>query len=100
MPSRTCSHCTPKVIQSKLPSTIPDSRQSSRCQPQPAAGGRMHVHPIPPDEAEGEVKAHYDWALESDGYLQNQELLFGLNPAAKEAWRGLVRAIGQRMDKR
>ena len=59
----------------------------------------MHVHPIPPDEATGEVKAHYDAAIADDGYLQNQELLFGLNPAAKAAWRELVRSITSRMDR-
>ncbi|HET7665032.1 MAG TPA: carboxymuconolactone decarboxylase family protein, partial [Mycobacterium sp.] len=55
---------------------------------------------MPPEEAEGEVKAHYDAAVAVDGYLQNQELLFGLNPAAKAAWRGLVQAITARMDRR
>jgi uncharacterized peroxidase-related enzyme len=60
----------------------------------------MHVHPIPPEDAEGEVKAHYDAAIASDGYLQNQDLLFGLNPAAKQAWRGLVRSIISRVDER
>jgi uncharacterized peroxidase-related enzyme len=60
----------------------------------------MHVHPVPPEEAEGEVKAHYDAAVAEDGYLQNQELLFGLNPAAKAAWRGMVQAITARMDRR
>ena len=59
----------------------------------------MHVHPIPPDEATGQVKAHYDAAIADDGYLQNQELLFGLNPAAKAAWRQLVRSITSRMDR-
>jgi uncharacterized peroxidase-related enzyme len=60
----------------------------------------MHVHPVPPEEAEGEVKAHYEAAIAEDGYLQNQELLFGLNPAAKAAWRGMVQAITARMDRR
>ena len=60
----------------------------------------MHVHPIPPEAAEGEVKAHYDAAIADDGYLQNQELLFGLNPAAKAAWRQLVGSIVRRMDQR
>jgi uncharacterized peroxidase-related enzyme len=60
----------------------------------------MYVHPIPRDEAQGDVKTHYDAAIAEDGYLQNQELLFGLNPAAKSAWRGLVQAITARMDRR
>ena len=59
----------------------------------------MYVHPIPPESAGGEVKAHYDAAIADDGYLQNQELLFGLNPAAKAAWRELVRSITSRMDR-
>jgi uncharacterized peroxidase-related enzyme len=60
----------------------------------------MHVHPIPPEKATGEVKAHYDAAIADQGYVPNQELLFGLNPAAKAAWRQLVRAISPRMDDR
>jgi RNA:NAD 2'-phosphotransferase (TPT1/KptA family) len=60
----------------------------------------VHVHPVPPESAEGEVKAHYDAAIAGDGYLQNQELLFGLNPAAKSAWRQLVGSIVRRMDRR
>ena len=60
----------------------------------------MYVHPIPPEQANGEVKAHYDGAIAEDGYLQNQELLFGLNPAAKSAWRGMVQAITARTDRR
>ena len=60
----------------------------------------MHVHPTPPDEADGAVKEHYDQAMGDDGYLQNQDLLFGLNPAAKAAWRQLVRSIRPRMDDR
>lgn len=52
------------------------------------------------DQAGGAVKAHYDAATAEDGYLQNQRLLFGLNPAAMVAWRQLVGAIRARMDTR
>jgi uncharacterized peroxidase-related enzyme len=60
----------------------------------------MYVRSVSPDEAEGAVKAMYDAAEASEGYLPNQVQLFSLNPAARTAWRQLVEAINADMDHR
>lgn len=58
----------------------------------------MHVHPIPPDQADGEVRAIYDDDLREDGYIANMTLLYSLNPAAYRAWGQLLAAIRGQMD--
>jgi len=60
----------------------------------------MYVRTVSPDEADGAVKAMYDAAEASEGYLPNQVQLFSLNPAARTAWRQLVEAINADMDHR
>ena len=60
----------------------------------------MYVHTVSPEEADGAVKAMYDAAEASEGYLPNQVRLFSLNPAARAAWRQLVEAINAGMDHR
>jgi len=60
----------------------------------------MYVRTVSPDEADGAVKAMYDAAEASEGYLPNQVQLFSLNPAARDAWRQLVAAINAEMDHR
>ena len=60
----------------------------------------MYVRTVSPEEADGAVKAMYDAAEASEGYLPNQVRLFSLNPAARAAWRQLVEAINADMDHR
>jgi uncharacterized peroxidase-related enzyme len=60
----------------------------------------MYVHTPSPEEADGAVKAMYDAAEASEGYLPNQVRLFSLNPAARAAWRQLVESINAGMDHR
>jgi uncharacterized peroxidase-related enzyme len=60
----------------------------------------MYVRTVPPEEADADVKAMYDAAEASEGYLPNQVRLFSLNPAARAAWRQLVEAISADMDHR
>ena len=60
----------------------------------------MHVHTVDPDEAVGDVRALYDDAIASEGYLPNQVRLFSLNPAARAAWRELLLSFRERMDLR
>ena len=60
----------------------------------------MYVRTPSPKEADGAVKAMYDAAEASEGYLPNQVRLFSLNPAARAAWRQLVEAINAGMDHR
>jgi uncharacterized peroxidase-related enzyme len=60
----------------------------------------MYVRTPSPEEADGAVKAMYDAAEASDGYLPNQVRLFSLNPAARAAWRQLVESINAGMDHR
>ncbi len=60
----------------------------------------MYVRTVAPEEAEGAVKELYDEAQADAGYLPNQVRLFGLNPAARAAWRQLVGSIRGRMDLR
>lgn len=60
----------------------------------------MYVKTVPPQQAQGAVKALFDTAQASEGYLPNQVRLFSLNPAAHAAWRQLVGAINADMDHR
>ena len=60
----------------------------------------MYVRTVSPEEAIGAVKAMYDAAEASEGYLPNQVRVFSLNPAARAAWRQLVEAINADMDHR
>jgi uncharacterized peroxidase-related enzyme len=60
----------------------------------------MYVRTIPPDDAQDAVKAMYEAAEASEGYLPNQVRLFSLNPPARAAWRQLVDAINADMDHR
>ncbi len=60
----------------------------------------MYVRTPSPEEADGAVKAMYDAAEASEGYLPNQVRLFSLNPAARAAWRQLVESINAGMDHR
>ena len=60
----------------------------------------MYVRTVSPEDADGAVKAMYDAAEASEGYLPNQVQLFSLNPAARAAWRQLVEAINADMDHR
>ena len=60
----------------------------------------MYVRTPSPEEADGSVKAMYDAAEASEGYLPNQVRLFSLNPAARAAWRQLVESINAGMDHR
>lgn len=60
----------------------------------------MYVKPIPPDEAEGDVKRIYDSELEADGYISNTALLYSLNPAAWDASDALYDAVRGDMDDR
>jgi hypothetical protein len=60
----------------------------------------MYVRTVLPDEAEGAVKAMYERAQASEGYLPNQVQLFSLNPEARAAWRQLVEAMTATMDDR
>ena len=60
----------------------------------------MYVRTVSPEEANGAVKAMYDAAEASEGYLPNQVRVFSLNPAARAAWRALVEAINADMDHR
>jgi uncharacterized peroxidase-related enzyme len=60
----------------------------------------MYVRTPSPEEANGTVKAMYDAAEASEGYLPNQVRLFSLNPAARAAWRQLVESINAGMDHR
>ena len=60
----------------------------------------MYVRTVSPEEADGAVKAMYDAAEASEGYLPNQVRVFSLNPAARAAWRQLVEAINTDMDHR
>ena len=60
----------------------------------------MYVRTVSPEEANGAVKAMYDAAEASEGYLPNQVRVFSLNPAARAAWRQLVEAINADMDHR
>ena len=60
----------------------------------------MYVRTPSPEEADGTVKAMYDAAEASEGYLPNQVRLFSLNPAARAAWRQLVESINAGMDHR
>ena len=60
----------------------------------------MYVRTVSPEEADGAVKAMYDAAEASEGYLPNQVRVFSLNPAARAAWRALVEAINADMDHR
>jgi uncharacterized peroxidase-related enzyme len=58
----------------------------------------MHVHPVPIDQAAGDVRAIYDEDLRDQGYVANMTQLFSLNPAAYRAWAQLVGAIRPQMD--
>ncbi|HEX5579137.1 MAG TPA: carboxymuconolactone decarboxylase family protein [Candidatus Limnocylindria bacterium] len=60
----------------------------------------MYVRTVSPHEAEGAVKAMYDAAQASEGYLPNQVQLFSLNPEARAAWRHLVESITDNLDHR
>jgi uncharacterized peroxidase-related enzyme len=60
----------------------------------------MHVHPVPPEQAEGMVREIYDEDLRDDGYVSNMTLLFSLNPAAYQAWGALIGTIREQMDLR
>ena len=60
----------------------------------------MYVETISQDQAQGAVKAMYEAAVASEGYLPNQVQLFSLNPEARAAWRHLVEAINADMDHR
>jgi uncharacterized peroxidase-related enzyme len=60
----------------------------------------MHVHPVPPEQAEGIVRAIYGEDLRDDGYVSNMTLLFSLNPAAYQAWAALIGTIRGQMDLR
>ena len=60
----------------------------------------MYVRTVPPNEAEGSVKAMYERAQASEGYLPNQVQLFSLNPEARAAWRQLVEAMTATMEDR
>jgi uncharacterized peroxidase-related enzyme len=58
----------------------------------------MYVQPIPPEEAEGDLRRLYDEEIAEDGFLSNMTLLFSLNPAAYEAWGQLLGSIRDQMD--
>ncbi|HEX5824283.1 MAG TPA: carboxymuconolactone decarboxylase family protein [Candidatus Limnocylindrales bacterium] len=58
----------------------------------------MHVHTVPVDQANGDVRRIYDSDLREDGYVANMTQLFSLNPAAYDAWGQLTRAIRGQMD--
>jgi uncharacterized peroxidase-related enzyme len=60
----------------------------------------MHVHPVPPEQADGIVREIYDEDLRDDGYVSNMTLLFSLNPAAYQAWAALIGTIRGQMDLR
>lgn len=58
----------------------------------------MHVHPVPPEQAQGLVREIYEEDLRDDGYVSNMTLLFSLNPAAYQAWAALIGTIRQQME--
>jgi len=58
------------------------------------------VRTVPPDEATGLVKEHYDRDLQASGYIANYTQAFSLRPEAFGAWRALIRAIRGSMDSR
>ena len=58
----------------------------------------MHVHPVPLEDAEGDLRRIYDEEFRDEGYVSNMTLLFSLNPAAYAAWGQLVGAIRSQMD--
>lgn len=60
----------------------------------------MYVHPVPPDEAQGDVRRIYEFDLEHDGYISNTTRLYSLNPAAWDAYDTLLDAILQHIDER
>ncbi len=58
------------------------------------------IHTIPPEEATGTLKEHYDRDLKSDGYVSNTTRALSLRPDVFSAWRSLSRAIRANMDVR
>ena len=60
----------------------------------------MYVRPVPPEEAEGDVRRIYDDDLERDGYISNTTLLYSLNPTAYTAMDPLFDAITAQLTER
>lgn len=60
----------------------------------------MHLRPVPPEEATGDVRRIYDFDLEHEGYISNTTRLYSLNPAAWDAYDVLLEAIFQHIDER
>lgn len=54
----------------------------------------------PPDHADEDWSAVIEKAEQSMGYLPNYLKLYGLHPAAYQAWRGLAHSIFSQMDER
>ena len=52
-----------------------------------------HIRVIPPDEAEGDLKAQYDAAVERAGRIFHIVGIQSVNPAALAACIGLYRAL-------
>jgi hypothetical protein len=58
------------------------------------------IHTVPPDEAAGLVKEHYERDLQHGGYIANSTRALSLRPEVFSAWRTLIGAIRANMDRR
>jgi len=58
------------------------------------------IRTVPPGEATGVVKEHYDRDLKNLGYVTNYTQAFSLRPEVFGAWRALIGAIRTKMDLR
>ena len=58
------------------------------------------IHTVPPEEATGLVKAHYDQDLQDDGYVGSSTQAFSPRPEVWSAWGALIRAIRGNIDRR
>jgi uncharacterized peroxidase-related enzyme len=58
------------------------------------------IETVPEDQASGLVAEFYDADVEASGYVWNLSRMFSLRPEVYAAWKGLIAAIRDNMDRR
>jgi hypothetical protein len=56
-----------------------------------------HIHTIPPEDADAELRQIYDQDVNAQGYIANYTSAMSLRPKAITAWRALSSAVRSTM---